>query len=206
MQPNTDERLRQLLDREDLFDLVRRERFARDQRRFDVMRACFHDDAYVRTTWYEGRGGEAYVEATRAWMQRTGNSKHWVFPAYARVVGGRATVESPAMIFNRGTIEGVAVDFYSYCRFFSRAVRQDGAWKLMSFEVLFERDIMHAVNPAQDLPVDWDVLATLRPSYCFISYMQLSRNVIVSQDLLGDDRPEQLAAFHAGEEAWLAGS
>lgn len=204
MQPDMDRRLMQMLDREELFDLVRRERFARDQRRFDVMRACFHDDAYVRTTWYEGRGGEAYVDATRDWMSRTGNSKHWVFPAYVRVVGDRASVESPAMIFNRGRIEGVAVDFFSYCRFYSRAVRVAGAWKILSFEVFFERDIMHAVNPAEVLPIDWAVLDTLRPSYCFISYMQLTRGIKVNQDLFGDDRPDALAAFHAGEESWLA--
>jgi hypothetical protein len=48
-------RLQALLDREELFDLVRRERFARDQQRFDVMRDCFHRDAYIRTSWYDGR-------------------------------------------------------------------------------------------------------------------------------------------------------
>lgn len=58
MNPATNDRLQQMLDREELFDLVRRERFARDQRRFDVMRACFHDDAYIRTSWYDGRGGQ----------------------------------------------------------------------------------------------------------------------------------------------------
>src|SRR5690606_34932119 len=91
-----------------------------------------------------------------------------------------------------------------FCRFFSRALRVDGAWKLLTFEVLFERDIMRAVNPADALPIDWAVLKTLRPSYCFLAYMQLSRGVEVNPDLLGDDRPEQLAAVHAGEEAWLA--
>lgn len=197
-------RLLEMLDREELFDLVRRERFARDQRRFDVMRECFHDDAYVRTSWYDGHGGEAYVEATRQWMSKAGNSKHWVFPAYARIAGDKATVESPAMIFNRARLEGVEVDFHVFCRFFSRALRVDGAWKLFTFEVLFERDIMRAVNPADALPIDWAVLKTLRPSYCFLAYMQLSRGVEVNPDLLGDDRPEQLAAFHAGEEAWLA--
>jgi hypothetical protein len=205
MQPDTNSRLMQMLDREELFDLVRRERFARDQRRFDVMRDCFHDNAYVRTTWYEGHGGEAYVEATRKWMSSTGNSKHWVFPAYARVAGDRATVESPAMIFNRGTINGIAVEFYAYCRFFSRAVREGAVWKILSFEVFFERDIMRTVNPTDELPIDWAVLGKLRPSYCFISYMQLSRGIEVNQDLLGDDRQEQLDAFHAGEDAWLAG-
>ena len=42
MPQDFDARLRAHLDREELFDLVRRERFARDQRRFDVMAACFH--------------------------------------------------------------------------------------------------------------------------------------------------------------------
>jgi hypothetical protein len=199
-------RLLEMLDREELFDLVRRERFARDQRRFDVMRACFHDDAHVRTSWYDGRGGEAYVEATRKWMASAGNSKHWVFPAYARIAGDRATVESPAMIFNRARLEGVEIDFHVFCRFFSRAVREDGAWKLLSFEVLFERDIMRTVNPADTLPIDWSVLETMRPSYRFLAYMQVSRGVKVNHDLLGDDRPDELAAFHAGEERWLAGA
>ncbi|MGK6316921.1 nuclear transport factor 2 family protein [Neorhizobium sp. DT-125] len=204
MQQDTATRLQTFLDREELFDLVRRERFARDQRRFDVMRACFHRDAYVRTSWYEGQGGETYVEATRKWMSATGNSKHWVFPAFARLAGDRATVESPAMIFNRARLEGVEVDVHVFCRFFSRAVRETGTWTLMSFEVLFERDVMKPVNPSDALPVDWSVLSTMRPSYKFLTYIQHLRGVKVNPDLLGDDRPDELSAFHAGEEGWLA--
>lgn len=205
MTPDREQRLAALLDREELFDLVRRERFARDQRRFDVMLACFHDDAYVRTTWYEGHGGEAYVEASKAWMERVGNGKHWVFPAFASVAGDRATVESPAKIFSRTTVEGVEVDFHAYCRFFSRAVRQEGVWKLMSFEVLLERDELRPVNAGEALPLDVGRLADLRPSYRFLAYIQSTRGVTVSQDLLGDDRPDELEAFHRGEAAWLAG-
>ena len=205
MLQDTDTRLRAHLDREELFDLVRRERFARDQRRFEVMRACFHSDAYVRTSWYEGRGGDAYVEATRTWMGNTGNSKHWVFPAFAQVIGDRATVESPAMIFNRARAEDVEVDFHVFCRFFSRAVREEGRWRLASFEVLFERDVMKPVNPADPLPIDWQVLSGMRPSYKFLTYIQSLRGVMVNPDLLGDDRPEQLTRFHAGEDHWLAG-
>jgi hypothetical protein len=204
--PDHNERLAVLLDREELFDLARRERFARDQRLFDVMRACFHDDAYVRTTWYDGRGGAAYVEATKTWMARTGNSKHWVFPAYARVTGDRATVESPAKIFSRTTVEGVEVDFHAYCRFFSRAVRVEGSWKLMSFDVLFERDELRPVHAGTALPVDPAQLAGLRPSYRFLTWIQSTRGVTVSQDLLGDDRPAELDAFHQGETTWLAGA
>ena len=204
MQSMGEARLQEQFDRTELFDLVRRERFARDQRRFEVMAACFHRDAYVRTSWYDGTGGDAYVAATRKWMSNTGNSKHWVFPAFAQVHGDRATVESPAMIFNRARLEGVEVDFKVFCRFFSRAVRHEGAWQLASFHVLFERDEMAPVLASDPLPVDRTLLDTMRPSYKFLSYIQLSRGITVNQDLLGDDRPEELASFHAGEERWLA--
>ncbi|MEO1989976.1 MAG: nuclear transport factor 2 family protein [Martelella sp.] len=206
MKPETERRLMEMLEREALFDLVRRERFARDQGRFDVMRECFHDDAYVRTSWYDGKGGAAYVDSSRAFMQKVRGGKHWVFPAYARINGDRATVESPAMIFNRAKLEDIAVDFHVFCRFFSRCVREDGRWKIMSFEVLFERDVMSALNPREALPIDWDRLESFRPSYCFLSYLQGSRGITVNQNLLGDDRPEELAAFHEGEEAWLRGA
>jgi hypothetical protein len=205
MTGDSDRRLQDFLDREELFDLVRRERFARDQRRFDVMAACFHRDAYVRTSWYDGHGGDAYVEATRKWMANTGNSKHWVFPAFAEVNGDRATVESPAMIFNRASVHDVEVDFHVFCRFFSRAVREGGVWKLLSFHVFFERDVMKPVNPSDVLPLDTAALATMRPSYRFLSYIQHKRGVKVNHGLLGDDRPDELAAFHAGEERWIAG-
>ncbi|HTN63243.1 MAG TPA: nuclear transport factor 2 family protein [Devosia sp.] len=188
-----------------MFDLVRRERFARDQQRFDVMRACFHDEAYIRTSWYDGHGGEAYVEATRKWMASRSSGKHWVFPAFAKIAGDRATVESPAMIFNRVDLAGTEADFYVFCRFFSRAVRQDETWKLLSFEVLFERDTLYPVNAGETLALDLSVLNTLRRSYRFLSYIQLGRGVKVNPDLLGDDQLDRLQAFHQGEDRWLAG-
>lgn len=205
MPTSVDARLADQFDRIELFDLVRRERFARDQRRFDVMAACFHHAAYVRTSWYDGTGADAYVEATRKWMSNTGNSKHWVFPAFAQVRGDRATVESPAMIFNRAQLEGIEIDFQVFCRFFSRAVRGDDGWKLASFHVFFERDVMAPTLAADPLPIDRALLDTLRPSYKFLTYIQRSRGVIVNQDLLGDDRPDELAAFHVVQQRWLSG-
>ena len=205
MQTSREARLQSQFDRTELFDLVRRERFARDQQRFDVMAACFHRDAYVRTSWYDGTGGDAYVAATRKWMSNTGNSKHWVFPAFAQVQGPRATIESPAMIFNRARLEDIEVDFQVFCRFFSRAVREDGDWKLASFHVVFERDVMTPTLASDPLTIDRQMLDTMRSSYKFLTYIQRSRGISVNQDLLGDDRPDQLAEFHAGEDRWLAG-
>ncbi|MET8862024.1 hypothetical protein ABZW11_03615 [Nonomuraea sp. NPDC004580] len=51
---------------------------------------------------------------------------------------------------------------HAYCRFFSRAVREDGRWKLLSFEVLLERDELRPVYAGEPLPVDAARLAGLR--------------------------------------------
>jgi hypothetical protein len=203
MTPELENRLTAMADREEIVDLVRRERFARDQRHWAVMRACFHDDAHIRSSWYDG-GADDYIPGTQRLMEYSPNSKHWVFPAFLRINGDRATVESPAMIFNRIVLEGVEVDFHVYCRFFSRVVREAAVWKLMSFEVIFERDIMHAVNAAETLPIDWAVLAGYRPSYRFLTYAQEARGTRVNPNLYGDDRREALDAFYAAEAAWLA--
>lgn len=200
----SDADLRRIIEREDLYDLVRRERFARDRRRFELMRACFHADAYVQTSWYDGTGADAYVAATRVRMDRGGGGTHWVFPAFAQVNGDRATVESPALIASRTRLHDVEIDFQVFCRFFSRVVRQEGAWKLLTFRVLFERDTMTPVDPAATLPVSREELAALRPSYRSIGYIQQSRGVKVNPDLLGDDRRDALDAFYAGEDRWLA--
>jgi hypothetical protein len=64
---------------------------------------------------------------------------------------------------------------------------------------------MTPVNPSETLPIDWPLLNSMRPSYKFLAYIQSVRGVKVNPDLLGDDRPDQLAAFHAGEDRWLAG-
>lgn len=197
-------------DEQELFDLVRRERFARDQRRFDVMAACFHPNAWVRTTWYDGVGGDAYVAATRELLGDAPagpfSGKHWVFPAFARVAGDRATIESPAKIFLRQELGGIEVDLHAYCRFFSRAVRTGAGWRLLSFHVLFEWDELRPVMAGQVPDLDPALLATMRPAYRFLGYAQVQRGVDLDLGLLGDDRWDELVAFHAREDAWLAGA
>ena len=199
------------IDRQELFDLVRRERFARDQRRWDVMADCFHENAWVRTTWYDGIGGQAYVDATREVMGEspspsgTQGGKHWVFPAYAKISGDRATVESPAEIFGRREIGGVLTDMHTFCRFFSRAVRQDGRWKLLTFHLLLEWSELRPAIPGQVPEIDLELLATLRPSYQWLGYAQALRGITVNPNLLGDDRWDEVVAFHQREDEWLAG-
>ncbi len=202
--PSDDRRLHDLLEREEIFDLVRVERFYRDQRDWGGLLACYVPGAPVRTTWFDGRI-EDFVDASRRKMSGPGASaaKHWIFPTALQINGDRALVESPATIFDRLIFDAVEFDSFQYCRFVSRLVRSAAGWRLASFEGIYQRDHLRSVNPAEPLPVDWNVIATLRPSYKFLAYTQLRRGYKVDAELLGDDRPDLLAAFYARERRWL---
>lgn len=195
-------RVARLLDRTEIFDLVRFERLCRDQRDFSGMVACYVANAAVRTTWFDGTV-EDFAEASRRKMTSGSQAKHWIMPARLEIAGARALVESPALIFDRLTFDGIEFDIFQYCRFVSRVIKTTAGWRLGSFEGIYQRDQMQTVDPSQPLPVDWDVIATLRPSYKFIGYTQVKRGYNVNPDLLGDDRPDLLDAFYAREQKWL---
>ena len=195
-------RVARLLDRTEIFDLVRFERLCRDQRDFSGMVACYVANAPVRTTWFDGTV-EDFAEASRRKMTSGSQAKHWIMPARLEIADARALVESPALIFDRLTFDGIEFDIFQYCRFVSRVIKTTAGWRLGSFEGIYQRDQMQTVDPSQPLPVDWDVIATLRPSYKFIGYTQVKRGYNVNPDLLGDDRPDLLDAFYAREQKWL---
>ena len=92
---------------------------------------------------------------------------------------------------------------FQYCRFFSRVVQTAGGWKLGSFEGIYQRDRLETVDPRNPLPVDWTIIATLRPSYKFMGYTQIKRGYALNSELLGDDRPDLLQTFYAREQKWL---
>jgi hypothetical protein len=196
-------RLERLLDRTEIFDLVRFERLCRDQRDFPGMIACYVPDAAVRTSWFDGTV-EGFAEASRKKMvSGASQAKHWIMPARLDVNDGRALVESPAVIFDRMTFDGVEFDMFQYCRFLSRVIKTASGWKLGSFEGIYQRDRLETVDPRDELPVDWTIVETLRPSYKFMGYTQIKRGYKLNPELLGDDRPDLLDAFYAREKMWL---
>jgi len=150
------EKLERLVDRTEIFELVRFERLCRDQRNFSGMLACYVANAPVRTTWFDDVV-EDFVEASRKKMTSGSQAKHWIMPARLEIEGVRALVESPALIFDRLTLDGIEFDTFQYCRFVSRVIETADGWKLGSFEGIYQRDQMQAVDPRNPLPVDWDV-------------------------------------------------
>ena len=190
------------IDKLSITELVRAERFARDRGDWAALAASYVPESYVRTTWFEGTA-QQFAEASREMAERGRHSKHPIWPIWVRLDGDRALVESTSEIQNRSKLDGVEVDMVQYCRFFSRVVRTEHGWRLASFEAIYHKDSICAVNPAEQVPIVWGELAGLRPSYRIWAWAMQRRGYVVSQELLGDDRPDLVEAFYREANDWL---
>jgi hypothetical protein len=184
-------------------ELVRMERYWRDTGQWDRLAASYTPDSRVRTTWFDGSGPD-FAEASRDMADRGRLSRHLITPTYVRVDGDRALVDSYGEIHNREEVAGAEVDILMYCRFFSRVVRTDDGWRLASFDGIYHKDTIVPVNPGDTVPIDWEALRGLRPSYRIWAYAIGLKGYEIGQDELGDDRPDLLEPFYAAAERWLA--
>jgi SnoaL-like domain len=187
----------------ELFALAAQERLARDTRDWDLLAASYWPDSVVRVTWFTGTAAD-FVEASRERAKR-GGGFHVITPVRAKVVGDRGVVESRGEIHIRPRLHDVQCDVVSWGRFYSRAERRDGVWRLRTFDSIYGKDRVDPVDPAARLELDANVLATARDSYRHLAYLNLHAGYPVPEDLPGDDRPDLTEAFVAEAEAWLRG-
>jgi hypothetical protein len=196
------EKLAELLDRQEIAELIRLERFWRDRGEWDKLADAYTADSHVKTTWFDGSGKE-FAAASREMAKRGVRGKHVITPTWLRINGDRALVESLAEIHIRSEIDGVEFDMIQHCRFFSRVRRTERGWRLASFDGIYNRDVIVPLNPAETVPLDWDEIQRLRPSYRCLAYTLIRQGYEVSQEENADDRPDLLEPFYAAADRWL---
>jgi hypothetical protein len=194
---------RNFFDRMEIFELVRLERFWRDQRVWDKLADAYIDDSQVCTTWFLGTGKEFATASQEMSEKRGSRGKHMIWPTYARIKGDRAICESPGTIHARSIFDGVEVDMMQHARFHSLLVRTRRGWRMKSFMGIYMKDSLIAVNPKDELPLDWNEINRFRKDYRFLCYTMMRRGYSVSQELPGDERPDIVEAYYTKTDRWL---
>jgi SnoaL-like domain len=177
-----------------LTQLVLAERECRDMARWARMKACYHADAFVRISWFQGNAHD-FVDASREMARRSVLAKHRLAPVAVRINGERAVATMAITIDIPASVKGVDVMLSNHARVFYRAVLRDREWKLWSFEVFYLRDELVAQIPGQIIPVTAQDLAPYRPSYRNMVYILALGGFPVRDDLAGADRPESVEAL-----------
>jgi len=159
--------------------VVLHERQGRDRGWWEQMGKCFWPDSTVRLSWYDG-DGPGFVAGSETLAQAGLVTTHQMFSPVVHVHGDKAHVEAPTTVRAAVVVDAVRGDVLSHTRLNYRLERRDGEWRILS-------------------------LARFRASYAILAWDAWRSGRSVSDHLLGDDRPEPVAAFYAELRKWLVG-
>ena len=196
----------QLLDQLTIADLIQRERLYRDRQQWERLHALYHPDSRVHLGWFVGTGAE-YVEASRRLdTHHTGwHIMHVTYPTVVQVQENRAIATTNTLIVRRTILNGVLVDITIYCQLYSRVERRDDDWKLLTLDVIYEKDTVVPVYSSDRLELNRDEIESGPPAYRFSAYNLRKLGYCVKPDeLYATDQPERVAQLYHQAENWLS--
>ena len=192
--------LEELQDKENIRELVEYERYCRDYHHWDQMRACYHDDATVLTSWTTAKIDD-FVEGSK---KRAGiPPRQKIYNTIVWLNGNRACAECICMIQIRCQLDGDLVDMATYTRIHFRLEKREGIWKISYMCGAHEKDTMHSAYANGSFTTTPELLAPYRESYSNTMYRQVRYGGNPNPDLIGEDRPETVAAMYAESSEWL---
>ncbi len=188
-------------DKYDILELIRFERYCRDNALWDEMRKCFSPDSFVNISWYQG-SGDGFVTAS---SKSPDYAPHRVYGGLTWLNGDRAVTILPVSIQTRKVIRGVLCEMTADTRLVFRTERIEGQWYIAGFEGVYDKDSLTPVLPDATLSLGKEMLGKYRESYACLCYMLEMAGLTVHDDLPGRDRPETEAALWAKLDRWLDG-
>lgn len=194
-----------IIDKLVIADLIQFERLYRDQQQWERLRTLYHPDSLIRLGWFVGTGDE-YAEAScRLEARKSGwHLTHLTGPTQVRVHHDRAIAETNTLIIRRSSLEGILVDATIYCRLYSRVERRDGIWRILTLDVIYEKDTVIPVYPSDHLELNREELERGPSAYRFTAY-NLGKIGYSARpdDLYATDHPEHVAQLFQEAENWL---
>jgi hypothetical protein len=128
MDPETDPRLAELADRDEIHRLVLAYCRAVDRLQYDDIRAAYARDGVDHHTGFDGSADE-YVAWLRSLLPRLDGTMHLVGNHLAEIDGDRAVAETYGTAVHWGSpVDDPVLNFTSGFRYVDSLVREDGRW------------------------------------------------------------------------------
>ena len=127
---------------------------------------------------------------------------HMINPVEINIRGSKALSESTGNIQIRTQHGGEEYDLVSWTRFISRLSKTTDGWRLLTLDVIYDRDTLTPVVPTQAAAVKLGDLGP-RMSYRCVFWVLSERGFKIKQDLPGTDRPESVTKLMKSALDWL---
>jgi hypothetical protein len=201
-------RVQRMLDEHEIFRVRRLWAYSRDHGDWETLKTCFHPDATVVVSWFEGTAME-FVEATKraaAARKPDERSQHALGNYEVTVRGDRAILEADMYVLNRDSLEGILFDSICYGRFYDMFERRNGEWRIAKWTCIYDKD---RLDPVFAEPVPASFYKDLKfegeeNGFAFMRLRQEKKGRTVPKGLVmgGKDSERKLKREGA---AWLEG-
>lgn len=173
----------------------------RDAGLWDRFATVWADEGRMMATWTQGTGSE-FIEMNKEGWARGVRILHFLGGTSIEIAGDRAISQTKMTISQRADVHGVEVDVVCTGRFYDFLRKDDGEWKMVLRQPIYEKDRMDPVDPSASLTLDAELLGRFPFGYRHLAYLQHSIGYPVKTDMPGIDGPgvEQL---YADGERWL---
>lgn len=176
----------------------------RDAGEWERFATVWHRNGHMSATWFQG-SAQDFIATSREGFANGVRILHFLGGTSVEVKECRAISQTKMTISQRSDVHGAAVDVVCTGRFFDFLSREDGAWKLVRRQPIYERDRLDPVDPSITLTLDETRLRRFPEGYRHLAYLQEEAGFTVKPGLPGltGAAVEQLYAEGA---AWLEGS
>ena len=133
---------------------------------------------------------------------------HFLGGSAVEVAGDRAISQTKMTISQRGMVDGadgpVMCDVVCTGRFYDFVVRENGEWKLLHRQPIYEKDRIDPIDSTAVLALDQKALAQMPEGYRHLAYIQTRIGYTVKMDMPMLKGPVVDELYRRGAR-WLAG-
>lgn len=179
----------------------------RDAGDWDRFATVWHPEGVMMATWFQGPFAE-FIRVTQEGWSKGVSILHFLGGSAIELIEDRAISQTKMTISQRGMVEGetgpVLCDVVCTGRFYDFVTRDQGAWKLLHRQPIYEKDRIDPVDPTAVLKLDQSSLAGFPEGYRHLAYIQTRIGYKVKMDMPMLKGPVVEELYKRGQR-WLAG-
>jgi hypothetical protein len=202
------EKLQSLVDKAEILEVMTASLNCRDSGDWDRLVQCFHPDARVTTSWFDGTAREFAAQSKRMMDGHHPNDtqRHVMNNPVVTLKGNRAVCEFLLILYQGRTLDGYEFDFQTWSVALNLFEKYQGTWRIMRRVNIYEKERMDPHVPGSVPQSYYDGLDLSRypAPVRFHCYRNERSSGVTPKNLVLKGSPEEKTARQAADE-WLAG-
>ena len=193
----------QLLEKLRIREVIENWAVWRDAGDWERFRTVWAPEGEMMATWMQGPA-EDFIQASIDGWNKGVSILHFLGGSSIDVADHRAIAQTKMTITQRADVEGITCDIICTGRFYDFMEKQNGEWKVVLRQPIYEADRILTVTPGTAPKLDAELLAEFPSGYRHLAYAQSRIGYPVKKDMPGLTGPAVENLYDRGSR-WLDG-